>query len=580
MTTTTPTKGGPAQPASVNTDGKTIGRVALRVYGFDTAADAVAAGFHSAEAGPAMSVYVVSDAELASGKYVLEGDPKATPIYTAPAGMKVEAGYSQPVFLVGGSLSLDWFVDSVGGSDSNTGKSTDQSFKTIAKLLTVLQGGQSVGLAKGSHWREQLTLSNSSNSISAYGTGANPILDAADIITGWSKTGGLTNVYEKSVVTAAALGEQFINVWEDDAPMHRVASAAACDGAAGSSYVTGASGTVTVYIHPVASDDPASNGKTYEVSTRNAGLYATTSGHTINGITTQKNQSASGSLIVSRSSIITDCICKMGSKHNLYTSDGCTLNNVECIDQYYNDQCTLFVYNENTPAGLGVTYNNCSASRPNTALITGNSLGTGFYGHVNTSGTFGTITYNNCSVEDCFTGYNGQDAANFIYNNCTNLDSTNCFANASGTGISTFAIHGGTYVCTSSVLLIQAGGNSTITIDSGASLSDPASNQYAINVQVPNLTLNLDHCAISSRFGYVGTTAPATGFILNVNYLDSTVAFNYAGHINTVVATTIYTGDHNTYRTSQINVVNGSTYATLAALRAALNQDLNSTFVP
>lgn len=102
MTTTTPTKGGSVQPASVNTDGKTIGRVALRVYGFDTATDAIAAGFHSPEAGPAMSVYVVSDAELASGKYVLEGDPKATPIYTAPAGMKVEAGYSQPVYPVNG----------------------------------------------------------------------------------------------------------------------------------------------------------------------------------------------------------------------------------------------------------------------------------------------------------------------------------------------------------------------------------------------------------------------------------------------------------------------------------------------
>lgn len=105
MTTTVPTKGGSVTPVSVSTDGKTIGRVALRVYGFKNAADAIAAGFHSAEAGPAMSVYVVTQAQLNAGQFVLEGDPKALPIYTAPAGMKVEGGYSQPIFLVGGSLT-------------------------------------------------------------------------------------------------------------------------------------------------------------------------------------------------------------------------------------------------------------------------------------------------------------------------------------------------------------------------------------------------------------------------------------------------------------------------------------------
>lgn len=102
MTTTTPTKGGSVQPVSLDTSGKTIGRVAMRVYGFNTAADAVAAGFHSPEAGPAMSAYLVTQAQLDSGQFVLEGDPKATAVYTAPAGMKVEGGYSQPIFPVNG----------------------------------------------------------------------------------------------------------------------------------------------------------------------------------------------------------------------------------------------------------------------------------------------------------------------------------------------------------------------------------------------------------------------------------------------------------------------------------------------
>jgi hypothetical protein len=90
-------------PVSVATDGKTIGRVALRAYGFPNEAVAVAAGFRCA-AGPAMTVIVVTQAQINAGTFVLEGDPKATAVYPAPVGMRIEGGYSQPIFIVGGSL--------------------------------------------------------------------------------------------------------------------------------------------------------------------------------------------------------------------------------------------------------------------------------------------------------------------------------------------------------------------------------------------------------------------------------------------------------------------------------------------
>jgi len=103
MTTTVPIHGGPAQPVSVVTDGKAIGRKAMRAYGFATAADAAAAGY-LCEAGPAMTVIVVTQAQLNAGTFVLDGDPKSLPIYNAPAGMHIEGGFSQAVFIVGGSL--------------------------------------------------------------------------------------------------------------------------------------------------------------------------------------------------------------------------------------------------------------------------------------------------------------------------------------------------------------------------------------------------------------------------------------------------------------------------------------------
>jgi predicted RecA/RadA family phage recombinase len=75
----------------------------MRAYGFASEAAASAAGYRC-EAGPAMTVIIVTQAQLNSGQFVLDGDPKALPIYTAPVGMRIEGGYSQPVFLVGGSL--------------------------------------------------------------------------------------------------------------------------------------------------------------------------------------------------------------------------------------------------------------------------------------------------------------------------------------------------------------------------------------------------------------------------------------------------------------------------------------------
>lgn len=103
MTTTVPTKCGGAQPVRQDASGLNFGGPALRVYGYPSEAAAAAAGYRC-EGGAAMSVYLVSAAQLASGQFYLEGDAAALPIYTAPAGSMVEGGYSTPCYLVGGSL--------------------------------------------------------------------------------------------------------------------------------------------------------------------------------------------------------------------------------------------------------------------------------------------------------------------------------------------------------------------------------------------------------------------------------------------------------------------------------------------
>lgn len=101
MTTTLQAHGGGAQPASIDTSGKIAGGVALRVYGFDSAEDARAAGY-ICEGGPAMSVALITDAQIASGAWKAEGDPSAMVVYTAPANLPVEGGYAVPVYAVNG----------------------------------------------------------------------------------------------------------------------------------------------------------------------------------------------------------------------------------------------------------------------------------------------------------------------------------------------------------------------------------------------------------------------------------------------------------------------------------------------
>lgn len=73
--------------------------VAANVYLLANEPTALAQGYLCA-GGSALALYFVSDAELAAGTFVLEGDPKATPIYPAPEGSRIEGGPALPVYLV------------------------------------------------------------------------------------------------------------------------------------------------------------------------------------------------------------------------------------------------------------------------------------------------------------------------------------------------------------------------------------------------------------------------------------------------------------------------------------------------
>lgn len=82
------------------------------------------------------------------------------------------------------------------GDDANNGTSPSTPWKSINKInSTSFAPGDVILFRRGDTWREQLNLSSSGSAgnpitFSAYGTGEDPIINGADIITGWTRSSG------------------------------------------------------------------------------------------------------------------------------------------------------------------------------------------------------------------------------------------------------------------------------------------------------------------------------------------------------------------------------------------------------
>lgn len=86
-----------------------------------------------------------------------------------------------------------YYVDATAGHDTSDGRSPATAWKTLAKVSAQsFAPGDTIRLACGQRWREQLTIASSgatNNSITfgAYGAGAPPVISGANAITGWSQ---------------------------------------------------------------------------------------------------------------------------------------------------------------------------------------------------------------------------------------------------------------------------------------------------------------------------------------------------------------------------------------------------------
>ncbi len=85
-----------------------------------------------------------------------------------------------------------YYVDATNGDDLNDGLSECSAWKTIAKVnAQSFSAGDFILFKRGEIWRETLIVPSSGSSgnlitFGAYGSGNNPIINGADLITGWT----------------------------------------------------------------------------------------------------------------------------------------------------------------------------------------------------------------------------------------------------------------------------------------------------------------------------------------------------------------------------------------------------------
>ncbi len=301
----------------------------------------------------------------------------------------------------------DVYVDSVGGSDSNSGGSVYEPLASLAVARTAILAkgpGASLALKRGSHWRESLDFTGVPNlKISSYGTtGPQPVIDGADIVTNWSATPAQSTVYQATVLHDTPNNTYRLTVYEDGLLLTRVADIAIAQSTPGS-FVDkkGSDGSpVTVYIHPKDSGNPTTSGKTYEVSVRTFGLVAG-EGSTINGVHTQRVTDNNGSLNMVNvpASTIRKTLAAWGTKHNIGIGSGSVSDSVTYAadppTSYEPSNTALVAYQANIPPNTSYLFERVGCLQPE-GIGPGGAVATA---HSSDDTLFGSGTFRQCWVK-------------------------------------------------------------------------------------------------------------------------------------------------------------------------------------
>ncbi len=154
------------------------------------------------------------------------------------------------------AFGATYYVNSSIGRDTNSGTTTIKPWKTIAKVnSTKLKAGDTVAFVSGGVWHEQLTVSGSGTStapitFTSYGGSQQPIIDGADVVTGWNLVSG--NTYS-AIYTGTALKGFTDALYQQTASLAAKTSLTAAEATPGSVFSDGN----YVYVHLADNSNPS-----------------------------------------------------------------------------------------------------------------------------------------------------------------------------------------------------------------------------------------------------------------------------------------------------------------------------------
>jgi len=328
-----------------------------------------------------------------------------------------------------GDTYADIYVNATAGSDAYDGQSRGRALATIGAAETdALAFGNSVmiGLERGEVWREMLDLETLTG-VGVVGVGDTsdplPTLNGADIASpgGFSLAATYTNTYQITWTHDIAdfISKRKIGVWENGTRLKWVSTVALCEAEAGTFHISSSSipNPVTVYVHPTGDTNPASDGKTYEITAREYGLRVGDS-YNVRNVHTTKQANHDGSFVGGFNGYGYGILSTEGVVHNQWVGVGstheyCVAYNCE-PSTWRNLGATLFITYD-TDGGAGATYRHCYAYTDSAVT----EVHATFYAHTPGGGpVLDLVTYENCYAYSGYATFNAADTSAMAVQDC------------------------------------------------------------------------------------------------------------------------------------------------------------------
>lgn len=481
--------------------------------------------------------------------------------------------------------SFDIYVDSVNGNNANSGLTPQSAKQTLAAargLLTV--DNMSLGLARGSIWKEQFDVPINGLTIGVYGTGAAPIIDGAETIpASWAQPDNITypNVWAVSWTRAqaATTASAHLGIWVDGVIPSRYASSLSDLQSNGGYYIADLTATTTT-IYIKSATNPNSNGVLYEASYRRYAIngHATALGSTKTGqivtgpIEMKRAIEHYGAHTAGLSSTTKKLLILDGTIHHTVTEGVLTEDSLYSGVVPSVASSAAVAYTSQTPSTLQHTFRRCLALFPGGVARASN---TGFYGH-------GTSTIGSLTVEQCITTgatLSGADALNVVTRDSYSEETLMGNITVSSTS-STFSVD--RVIMRDLTQVSDVNGNTSFRRLAGTTA-----------ITINNCGFHNKKASTVRLQGTSGTRPTIRNSVLFFNGSGSGGGIDGSGAVGmsysvVVASDTMYSSnsivsDFNIYyrinSTFVRSIINSTLYQTLAAWQAATGQDTNSVYL-